>query len=155
MKKLLLILLCLPLLFSSCEEEDNSPTNTGNNLSTASGNFLEKHNGSVWNYSSGINPFMFNTIGFHNSTYFFINKGPDDCKQYKFGSNINSLGEEFIITTTQHNHYGAFKMVEKFNGSSSETQFELYNNSMKVTVIDGITSVSYFDKSLDTNLSCN
>ena len=149
MKKLLLILLCLPLLFSSCEEEDNSPTITGN--------FLEKHNGSVWNYSSGINPFIFNKIGFfHNSTYFFINKGPDDCKQYKFGSNINSLGEEFIIISTQHNHYGVFKMVEEFNGSSSETQFELYNNSMKVTLlIDGITSVSYFDESLDTSLSCN
>jgi hypothetical protein len=30
MKKLLLILLCLPLLFNSCEE-DEQPTNTGNN----------------------------------------------------------------------------------------------------------------------------
>ena len=33
MKKLLLILLCLPMIFSSCEEEDNSPTNSGNNVS--------------------------------------------------------------------------------------------------------------------------
>jgi hypothetical protein len=32
MKKLLLILLCLPLLFSSCSKEDcNCPTNTNNN----------------------------------------------------------------------------------------------------------------------------
>ena len=31
MKKLLLILLCLPLLFTSCEEDCNCPTNTNNN----------------------------------------------------------------------------------------------------------------------------
>ena len=31
MKKLLLILLCLPMIFSSCEKEDDSPTTSGNN----------------------------------------------------------------------------------------------------------------------------
>jgi hypothetical protein len=31
MKKLLLILLCLPLLFSTCKKEDEEPTNTGDN----------------------------------------------------------------------------------------------------------------------------
>jgi len=31
MKKLLLILLCLPLLFTTCKKEDNEPTNSGNN----------------------------------------------------------------------------------------------------------------------------
>ena len=108
MKKLLYTFLAVSIIFSACEKEDEYPS-MENGLSTASGNFLEKHNSSVWNYSSGVNPFMFNTIGFHNSTYFFINKGTDDCKQYKFGSNTNSLGEEFILTTTQHNHYGAFK----------------------------------------------
>jgi len=34
MKKLLLILLCLPLLFSSCKEDCNCPTNTNNNNSS-------------------------------------------------------------------------------------------------------------------------
>jgi len=31
MKKLLLILLCLPLIFTSCKKEDETPNNTGNN----------------------------------------------------------------------------------------------------------------------------
>ena len=31
MKKLILILLCLPLLFSTCKKEDEEPTNAGNN----------------------------------------------------------------------------------------------------------------------------
>jgi len=31
MKKLLLILLCLPLLFTTCKKEEDEPTNTGNN----------------------------------------------------------------------------------------------------------------------------
>jgi len=31
MKKLLLILLCLPLLFSTCKKEEVEPTNSGNN----------------------------------------------------------------------------------------------------------------------------
>ena len=31
MKKLLLILFCLPLLFTTCKKEDDEPTNSGNN----------------------------------------------------------------------------------------------------------------------------
>ena len=37
MKKLLLILLCLPLLFSTCKKEDEEPTNTGNTTATIIG----------------------------------------------------------------------------------------------------------------------
>ena len=33
MKKLLLILLCLPLLFTSCKKEDDTPTNNTGNTS--------------------------------------------------------------------------------------------------------------------------
>ena len=50
MKKLLLILLCLPLLFNSCKkEEDNTPTNnTGNNNGNNIDTFLSTNDGTVW-----------------------------------------------------------------------------------------------------------
>ena len=37
MKRLLLILLCLPLLFITCKKEEEEPTNTGNNTNLAIG----------------------------------------------------------------------------------------------------------------------
>jgi hypothetical protein len=44
MKKLLLILLCLPLLFTTCKKEDEEPANNANNGET----FLSINDGSVW-----------------------------------------------------------------------------------------------------------
>ena len=83
MKKLLLILLCLPLLFSTCKKEDEEPTtnNNGNNGDT----FLSINDGSVWTLntnktyreSSSISNYgaiYCPEIGFYNSDYFFIHK---------------------------------------------------------------------------------
>jgi len=55
MKKLLLILLCLPMLFSSCKKEDESPANTnnnnsGNNTNLSIGDF---HQGGIIFYLDG------------------------------------------------------------------------------------------------------
>ena len=44
MKKLLLILLCLPLLFTTCKKEDEEPTNTGNNVNTPTHTYVPDDN---------------------------------------------------------------------------------------------------------------
>jgi hypothetical protein len=72
MKKLLLILLCLPLLFTTCKKEDDSPINSGNNGDT----FLSVNDGTVWvcQEESGSSMSSFvggdSLIGFYNATNF-------------------------------------------------------------------------------------
>ena len=54
MKKLLLILLCLPLLFSTCKKEDAEPTNTGNNNNNNSALSIgDMHQGGIVFYLDG------------------------------------------------------------------------------------------------------
>ena len=55
MKKILLILLCLPLLFTTCKKEDDTPTtsgnnNTGNNVTELEGTWIgnETNSNNVW-----------------------------------------------------------------------------------------------------------
>ena len=157
MKKLLLVLLALPMLFTTCKKE-NEINNTENNLSTALGNFLEKYNGSVWEYSSGVDNLWLSQIGFYNADYFFIQKDSTDCRKFTFGLNINTSGEESNIITTQHNHLWPFTIIETLNGQSIQTQFEVilsndtsYNDSMKITREN---MIGYYIESTDTNLSC-
>ena len=73
MKKGLLILLCLPMLFSSCEEDNTTPNtnNNGNNSDT----FLSINDGTVWVYqgvSSSMSTFLGgdSLIGFYNADNF-------------------------------------------------------------------------------------
>jgi hypothetical protein len=52
MKKLILILLCLPLLFSTCKKEDEEPTNSGNNNNSAL-SIGDMHQGGIVFYLDG------------------------------------------------------------------------------------------------------
>jgi len=94
MKKLLLILLCLPLLFSTCKKEDEEPTNTGNNNT---GNFLENQDGTIWILNNNNAYREFNEpeefgaiycpeIGFYNSDYFMMYKDDRDSLNWGGGS---------------------------------------------------------------------
>ena len=67
MKKLLLILLCLPLLFSTCKKEDEEPTNNNTNITVQ--NIV-----GVWNINSLVyDDIDYTTVPGFESAAFIIN----------------------------------------------------------------------------------
>ena len=84
MKKLLLILLCVPLLFISCNKDDDTPGNNNNNNGTAT--FLENQDGTVWLYQDnwdsegqqdnddGYGYLNWDQIGFYSANNFMLGK---------------------------------------------------------------------------------
>lgn len=64
-----------------------------------------------------------------------------------------SIGEEFYITTTQHNHAWPFTIILESNVDYFEIEFELLENGLMKISEDNL--VSYYVKSINTNLSCN
>ena len=52
MKKLLIVLLCLPMLFTTCKKEDEEPTNSGNNNNSALA-IGDTHQGGIVFYLDG------------------------------------------------------------------------------------------------------
>jgi len=93
-KKLLLILFCLPLLFTTCKkEDDNTPTNnTGNNVNT----FLSNNDGTVWvcqDQTHSMSTFLGgdSLIGFYNANNFVYH-----IYKEKWGEECNWLSEQYI-----------------------------------------------------------
>ncbi len=150
MKKLLYTLLTVSIILFSCEKENNEKT--PQILDTSNGNFLEYHKETVWNFDSGDTILLLDQIGFYNSNYFLIEKNSTTCNEYKFGKNYDNLGEEFYITTTQHNHAWPFTIILESNVDYFEIEFELLENGLMKISEDNL--VSYYVKSLNTNLSC-
>ena len=79
MNKLLKILFILPLIFSSCEEEDNTPSVSPPPTSSVTTGFLSNQygvifkttdSGDTWTYHDGINSFTGRTSGNFNRLSF-------------------------------------------------------------------------------------
>jgi hypothetical protein len=153
MKKLLLILLCVPLLFISCNKDDDTP---GDNNNNGTSTFLENQDGTVWykvvsNVSDNIG---WDTIGFYNSTYFYISKGNNECSQFKNGQNINNDHNVSVSTVIHNSNSILFTVLEEGNPYEYELEF-IYDgpNSIKLNFIN---MEFYFTRSsTETNLSCN
>ena len=157
MKKLLLILLCVPLLFSNCNKDDDNPVNNN-----GTGNFLENQDGAVWNVvdltQSDIEKF-----GFYNANSFLILKDvDDDC----FVWSSNSIGPagtswgNYTIDVTENTD-----VKLKITGSNSSTAyFELIftmntsqSNSMTLTSTQSGLVEGQFDlvkSTTQSNLIC-
>ena len=157
MKKLLLILLCVPLLFSNCNKDDDNPVNNN-----GTGNFLENQDGAVWNVvdltQSDIEKF-----GFYNANSFLILKDvDDDC----FVWSSNSIGPagtswgNYTIDVTENTD-----VKLKITGSNSSTAyFELIftmntsqSNSMTATTTQSGLVEGQFDlvkSTTQSNLIC-
>ena len=73
MKKLLLILLCLPLLFSSCKKDNNSPQNNSNNNS----NNNSSANTYDWYFEIKVDGVSNKIEGSFNNSYIEIDKHID------------------------------------------------------------------------------
>ena len=79
MKKLLKILLILPLIFSSCEEEDNTPSVSPPPTSSVTTGFLSTQygmiykttdSGDTWTYHDGMMSMTGGSIGIFNGLSF-------------------------------------------------------------------------------------
>ena len=156
MKKLLLILLCVPLLFSNCNKDDDNPVNNN-----GTGNFLENQDGAVWNVvdltQSDIEKF-----GFYNANSFLILDDGDGC----FVWSSNSIGPagtswgNYTIDVTENTD-----VKLKITGSNSSTAyFELIftmntsqSNSMTATTTQSGLVEGQFDlvkSTTQSNLIC-
>ena len=108
MKKLLLILLCLPLLFSTCKkDDDNSPVNTNNTSASIiglwelkqyeivvdSGYYTNYPNGQIIVQHNTENIIMGNTVGAADSLFHeFMSNGTWKLDAYHDNSHEGGLG---------------------------------------------------------------
>ena len=155
MKKLLLLLLCVPLIFTTCKKEDDT---------LGTGNFLETQDGSVWNrIDSSLN---FNQIGFYNSSYFFINKdtynGSVICSLWSEGT--TDLVDTIITKHTSTEFSFSVESITPAWGTIEIYNFTLDGNNLlkyeySLTAMDGnslaIGEGLFVRSSTETNLSCN
>ena len=82
MKKILLIIFCVPLIFSSCEKEDDSPDSNSNNITPPTGEGYINNGGYVYKTTdSGVtwsemsSPGNLEQMSFVNTTTGYINNG--------------------------------------------------------------------------------
>ena len=91
MKKILIIILCLPLLFSSCKKEDDISGNNNDN-----GNFLENQDGSVWNLLAS--DIELHKIGFYDANSFMVWHLEDTCAILQDGM----VDGNMILSISEH-----------------------------------------------------
>ena len=146
MKKLLLILLCVPLLFSNCNKDDDTP---GDNNNNGIATFLENQDGTVWLYQDnwdseghqcndyGYGFLNWEQIGFYSDNDFMLGKsegGSDDpnqwyCLWFNEGGTTcmdgmyyqivkNTQNELWIEYISLQDDYGWNKVLNKFTLTS-------------------------------------
>ena len=154
MKKLLLILLCVPLLYS-CQQNNPNPNNPA-------GTFLENNDGAVYNHISGLGGGM--QYGFYNSTNFIVLKGDETscfgCGSYFDGAQVDDGG---VVTNVLNNTDFSYEIVfPNANGTGSFTGLYEFiqdgNNQIIIHMsLDGVLAgTGVFTKSsTETNLACN
>ncbi len=168
MKKLLLILLCLPMLFSSCEEEDNTIPNTNNNGNN-SDTFLSINDGTVWVYqgeSSSMSTFLGgdSLIGFYNADNFvcdiYKEKWNEECIWLSEGSIGGSSIQVEIITNTPNEleviFGGYMKRKITMLGSNQLIEEGFMIDSLGQEQVFSLDyPVTYIKSTTLQNLSCN
>jgi hypothetical protein len=151
MKKLLLILLCVPLLFTTCKKEDDT---------LGTGNFLENNDGNVYYYADNLDPGegIPDTIGFYNATSFLVIKQEGNCGYLIEGNNPGGDGD-FDVDIIENSNS---KFVIEFTQISEPTwRYEFIpegNNSILLNIEINNTlyyTIPYSKSSTETNLSCN
>ena len=178
MKKLLLILLFLPLLFSSCEED--TPTPNANNNGNNSDTFLSINDGTVWicqEDGSNINTFVGgdSLIGFYNATNFVYHiqrENWDTECMYLFEYDIEEDGvySNCEIITNTSNEF-VIVMEEGYIGSAPISRIkrrittmggnQLLNEAFSIDSFGNETPIyindmrTYIKSTTLQNLSCN
>ena len=163
MKKLLLLLLCVPLIYS-CQQNNPNPNN-----------FLETQDGTVWNRINFDMENSFERIGFYNSSYFFINKDTSShscsgivlCERWSEGNMV--LNGPVVTTITKHTSTElSFSVANPgqqpiiiYNFTLDGNNFlkldaELFVNNNGNQLSNSIMIDGLFERSsTETNLSCN
>ena len=126
MKRILLILLCLPLLFTTCKKEEESPNNNGNNQHSIVG---KKWSGYVPNFGDRI--FELNNDGY---LYFYT----VNCIAYFQNDTLGEwliIGDTIKYTYTNNNieYKQIFGVMDGY--SNTEIKFVLTSNSNSTCVI--------------------
>ena len=84
MKKILLIVLCIPLIFSSCEKEDDTPNSNSNS------------NNPIGNTSNGTTGYLFDN--YYNMLYKTTNSGNTWVEVTNINSYFSSFGGDGTIS---------------------------------------------------------
>ena len=131
MKKILLILLCLPLLFTTCKKEEEAPNNNGNNQDDIVG---KKWSGYVPNFGDRI--FELNNDGY---LYFYT----VNCIAYFQNDTLGEwliIGDTIKYTYTNNNieYKQIFGVMDGY--SNTEIKFVLTSNSNSTCVIHTFTT---------------
>jgi hypothetical protein len=178
MKKLLLILLCVPMVFSSCEEEATTPNtnNNGNNNDT----FLSINDGTVWvrDNPDGLVSLFYavdSLIGFYNADNFICqlySKNNDflECHWWSEGNiNLNSEWDPFslqveIITNTTNEFEVTYDLLENNFGPYARRKITMMGENQLIEegfFIDSLgqeiagPTYTYIKSTTLQNLSCN
>ena len=158
MKKILWMLLCVPLMFTTCKKEDDTPDNNN-------GTFLENQDGTVWiplfvpdsidNWVEKIgfydaNSFMVLITNFNNCM--FYNEG---VLQYDSLLNLNIT--ENTDVKLKFDIIQANNQLKRYSWTIMKSSNE--SNSMNLEAIDHVlettATIDYVKSTTETNLSCN